>query len=131
MMSDVGLVLLAPFDVVLTDLDVVEPDLLYSSHERARAILTSACLRGAPELAVEIGSPSTRKRDEAIKKRLYERAGMDEYWFLDPEIDVIRVYRRSGSTFGPPLELSLDRSDVLTTPLLPGLELALADVFSS
>ena len=55
---------------------------------------------------------------------------MDEYWFVDPEIDVIRVYRRSGTAFGPPVELSRDGGDVLTTPLLPGLELALADVFS-
>jgi Uma2 family endonuclease len=124
-----GRVLYAPFDIVFTQFDVVEPDLLYLSRAREEAILTPANAQGAPELVVEIGSPSTRKRDETIKKHLYERAGVDEYWFIDPEIDVVRVYRRADGAFGPVAELSLERGDVLTTPLLPGLELHLAAVF--
>jgi len=71
----VGQVFYAPFDVVFTRYDVVEPDLLYMSNARARAVLTAANVQGAPELVIEIGSPSTRKRDETIKRRLYEREG--------------------------------------------------------
>jgi Uma2 family endonuclease len=82
-----------------------------------------------PELVIEIGSPSTRKRDETIKRRLNERAGVSEYWVVDPEIDVIRVYRRADASFGRPAELSRDAGDVLTTSLLPGLELPLARIF--
>jgi Uma2 family endonuclease len=78
---------------------------------------------------VEIASPATRKRDETIKRRLYERAGVDEYWIVDPETDVVRVYRRSGSTFARVSELSREAGDVLTTPLLPGLELPLFRIF--
>ena len=57
-------------------------------------------MQGVPELVIEIGSPSTRKRDETIKKRLYEREGVSEYWVVDPDLDVIRVYARDGERFG-------------------------------
>ena len=124
-----GRVFFAPFDVVFSTFDVVEPDLLYLSNERAATVLTADNVRGTPELVVEIASKSTRKRDETIKRRLYERAGVSEYWTVDPMNDAIRVFRREGSRFGRPLELSREADDVLTTPLLPGLELPLARVF--
>jgi Uma2 family endonuclease len=125
----VGQVFLAPFDVVLSDVDVVEPDLLYLSNERAAQVLTPLHVRGAPELVIEIASRGTRRRDESIKRRLYERAGVEEYWLVDPEIDVVRVYRRAGEGFARPVELSRDSGDVLGTPLLPGLEIPLVRVF--
>jgi Uma2 family endonuclease len=81
-----------------------------------------------PELVIEIGSPSTRKRDETIKRRLYERAGVSEYWVVDPDVDVIRVYTLDGERFGRARELSLEAGDVVTTPLLPGLEIPPARV---
>src|SRR6187402_43340 len=87
-------------DVVFTRFDVVEPDLLYLSHATAKQALTPAHVRGVPDLVIEIGSPSTRKRDETIKKRLYEREGVSEYWVVDPELDLIRVYVRGGERFG-------------------------------
>jgi Uma2 family endonuclease len=107
----------------------VEPDLLYVSTARAIDVLTPQHVRGAPELVIEISSPGTRGRDETIKRTLYERAGVLEYWIVDPEIDVIRVYRRADARFGRPIELSHEAGDVVTTPLLPGLEIPLAGVF--
>ena len=80
-------------------------------------------------LASEIASKSTRKRDETIKRRLYERVGVSEYWVVDPAIDVIRIYRREDDGFGRPIELSREADDVLTTPLLPGLQLLLRNIF--
>jgi Uma2 family endonuclease len=119
----------APFDVVFSVFDVVEPDLLYMSNERAEQVLTQANVQGAPELVIEIGSKGTRKRDETIKRRLYERSGVSEYWIVDPEIDVVRVYRRAAKGFERPQELRAEAGDVLTTPLLPGLPLPLARIF--
>ena len=119
----------APYDVVFSEFDVVEPDLLYLSNERAAQVITPLHAKGVPELVIEIASKGTRKRDETIKRRLYERSGVSEYWVVDPVIDVIRLYRREGDRFGRPLELSREAGDVLTTPLLPGLELSLARVF--
>ena len=118
----------APFDVVFSKYDVVEPDLLYVSNERSH-VLTAPNVQGAPDLVTEIGSPGTRKRDETIKRNLYGRSGVSEYWFVDPDIDLIRVYRRSSEAFDLPIELSRGAGDVLTTTLLPGLELPLARIF--
>jgi Uma2 family endonuclease len=123
----VGRLFHAPFDVVFSKYDVVEPDLLYVSNERSN-VLTAPNVQGAPDLVIEIGSPGTRKRDETIKRNLYGRSGVTEYWFVDPDIDVIRVYRRSGDTFARPIELSREAGDVLSTSLLAGLELPLARI---
>ncbi len=125
----IGQIFLAPYDVVFSDFDVVEPDLLYLSNERAASVITPLHARGVPELVIEIASKGTRKRDETIKRRLYEKAGVSEYWVVDPEIDAVRVYRWEGDRFGRPAEHSREAGDVLTTPLLPGLEIPLARVF--
>jgi Uma2 family endonuclease len=125
----IGRIFFAPFDVVFTDVDVVEPDLLYVSSARMADVVTPQHVRGAPELVVEVASPSTRSRDETIKRHLYDRSGVSEYWVVDPDIDVVRVYRRGEDGFARPTELRRDADDVLTTALLPGLELPLARVF--
>ena len=117
-------------NIIFSDFDVVEPDLMYMSKARAAEILTSKNVKGTPELVVEIGSPGTRKRDETIKRRLYERSGVTEYWIVDPKLDVIRVYRRGPTGFERPVELSAEANDVLTTPLLPEAELPLAKIFT-
>jgi Uma2 family endonuclease len=129
--NPLGRLFYAPLDVVFTNFDVVEPDLLYLSNARATEALTPLHVRGVPELVIEIGSPGTRRRDETIKKKLYERVGVSEYWVVDPRTDAIRVYRREGNEFARPVELSADAADVLTTPLLPGLEIPLARVLKS
>jgi Uma2 family endonuclease len=125
----VGQLFSAPFDVVFSHFDVVEPDLLYMSNETAARVLTPQNVRGTPDLVVEIGSPGTRKRDETIKRRLYERSGVSEYWVVDPDVDVVRVFRDEAGRFGQAVELSLESGDMLTTPLLPGFELALTRLF--
>jgi Uma2 family endonuclease len=127
--NPLGKVYGAPLDVVFSHFDVVEPDLLYVSEAR-RAVLTAKNVQGAPDLVVEIGSPSTRRRDEKLKHQLYERFDVTEYWVVDPDIDVARVYRRLEGKYQRAHELSLDHGDVLTTPLLPGLELKLSDIFA-
>jgi Uma2 family endonuclease len=129
--NPIGRLFYAPLDVVLSDFDVVEPDLLYLSNARAADVLSQQHVRGVPELVIEIGSPGTRKRDETIKRRLYERTGVSEYWVVDPEIDTIRVYGREADGFARVVELSAEAGDVLTTPLLPGLEIPLTRVFKS
>jgi Uma2 family endonuclease len=127
-----GVLFAAPFDVVFSDLDVVEPDLLYISRERLD-ILTDQHVRGAPDLVVEILSPGTRKTDEMTKRKLYERFGVIEYWVVDTELEAIKVYRRSEpqSAFVRVAELSVERGDSLTTPVLPGFAVRLEKIFAS
>ncbi len=123
----IGEVFIAPFDVVLSEFSVVEPDVLYLSNERADAVLTEANVRGVPELVVEVVSKSTRRRDETVKRALYERMGVTEYWVVDPGARAVRVYRSDGTGFGSPN--SLEPPALLRTPLLPGLEIPLERVF--
>jgi len=125
----VGRVFTAPFDVILSNFDVVEPDLLFLTNERMAAVATAPWVRGAPSLVVEIGSPSTRKRDATIKRRLYEGVGVDEYWIVDPELDTIDVDRLVEGRYQRTPQLSLEAGGVLTTPLLPDLTLPLSTIF--
>ena len=98
-----GHVFFAPTDVVLSDTNVVQPDLLFVSKERER-IITRANIQGAPDLAVEIRSPSTAERDQTVKRRLYEEHGVKEYWLVDPDAMTVMVlllgesgYREAGA----------------------------------
>src|SRR5262249_45287523 len=94
----VGEVFLSPYDVVLSDINVFVPDLIYVSNERSR-LITSKNLQGAPDLVVEILTPSTQNRDRTLKRDVYERLGVEEYWLIDPDRDQIEVYRRAGGGF--------------------------------
>ena len=123
----VGEILFAPFDVLLSEFNVFEPDLLYISNERAHQ-LTEQILRGAPDLVVEILSPGTRHRDLQLKRTVYEKTGVQEYWVVDPDADTIDVFARAGHAFGDPRRLT--KGDTLTTLLLPGLELPLDKVLA-
>jgi len=121
----IGEIFGAPFDALLSEFDIVVPDLLYLSRERAR-FLTEKNLQGPPDLVIEILSPSTRSRDERLKRDLYERVGVQEYWLVDPLRDVILVYRRETQRFAAAERYA--RGDFVTTPLLPGLELSVDEV---
>jgi Uma2 family endonuclease len=124
-----GHVLTAPTAVVLSPNDVVQPDLLFVSQERA-GILTEKNVQGAPDLIVEVISEGTRKLDELTKRKLYERFGVLEYWIVDPVVETVKVYRREGEAFRRTAELSLEAGDALATPLLPGLAIPLAAILS-
>jgi Uma2 family endonuclease len=127
----IGRVFLAPLDVVFSYHDVVEPDLLFVAGDQLD-ILTPQNIQGAPALVVEVLSPGTRKRDEQIKRRLFERGGVREYWLIDPELDLVKVYRRDendDASLPRVAELTAERHDVLDTQLLPGFSLPLADFF--
>ena len=81
---------IAPFDVVLSDTDVVQPDILFVSNERM-GIVTEDNIQGAPDLVIEILSPSTAERDRTFKRSLYARHGVREYWLVDPDARSVEV----------------------------------------
>ncbi len=75
-------------------------------------------------------SKSTRKRDAQIKRRLFERTGVREYWLVDPELDTVQVFRPSPEgKLARVVELTSEDGDVLTTPLLPGCQIDLRELF--
>ena len=124
----IGRVFAAPMDVVLSDTDVVEPDLLFIASEHA-SIITEKHIMGVPDLVVEVLSQGSRKTDEIIKRRLYEQFGVKEYWIVDPELESVKVYRMQDTGFVRIAELSVENGSVLTTPLLPDLTIPLFEIF--
>src|ERR1700693_4346304 len=112
-----GLVLVSPFDVVFSQFDVIEPDILYISNPR-KSVLTEKNAQGSPNLVVEVLSQSTAKTDRTLKLKLYARFEVDEYWIIDPEGPSAEIYRREKGGLEPAVKL--DAKDSLTSPLFPG-----------
>ncbi len=115
----------APFDVVFSEFDVVEPDLLYISNARAD-ILTSKNVQGPPDLVVEVLSEGTEKRDRTIKLKLYGKFGVNEYWTIDPHGPSAEIYRRSEE--GLTLAVRLSAEDLLSSPMFPAFTLPLREL---
>jgi len=124
---ELGKVYFAPLGVQLSVHDVVQPDLLFVSSQRLQ-IIGPKRLEGAPDLVVEVLSPSTRRRDLGEKRARYELLGVQEYWAFDPDAATAQVFRRDGDRFLPPILLSAEADDRLTTPLLRGLPISLQKV---
>ena len=116
----------APLDVVLSDTDVVQPDLLFISRERTHIIGHDA-IHGAPDLVVEILSPSTARRDLTFKRRLYAKHGVKEYWQVN--IDERRVTVLSLGDSDYEVVAVYGSGETLTSPTLQGFALAIDEIF--
>jgi Uma2 family endonuclease len=125
-----GEVFVAPFDVVLSLFDIVEPDVLFVSDARKR-MLTEKHVKGSPDLVLEIRSATTGRRDEGVKLQLYDRSDVAEYWVVDPETAAVRVYRRAQGRLVLAAALTRRDSATLASPLLAGCALPLARIFAN
>ena len=121
-----GTVVAAPTDVVLSDTDVVQPDVLFVSSQRSH-ILTRENVRGAPDLVVEILSPATAERDRTVKLDLYAQHGVKEYWIVDPDAGTVMVLLRGEVGF----EVTgiYEEGQTLRSPTLAGFSVALEEIF--
>ena len=124
----VGEVVGAPLDVVFTRWDVVEPDVVFVADDQ-RAIITELNIQGAPALVVEVLSPGTKTRDLGVKKDLFDRGGVREYWIVDPRSNTVIIHRRAADGSFPKAQLLPSDGESLTTPLLPGFVLSLKKLF--
>ena len=123
-----GVVLPAPCDVVLSDADVVQPDLLFVATERAHIILPEN-VRGAPDLVVEVLSPSTAERDRTLKRTLFAKHGVREYWQVDPGARTVTVLRLAGADFE--VDGVYGKGETVASPSLTGLDVPLDRLFGS
>ena len=121
-----GRVFVAPLDVVLSNHDVVQPDVLFVSNERS-AIVTEANIQGAPDLVVEILSPGTAEYDRGYKQALYGRHGVREYWLVDPDAETLEVLTLGEQ--GLETIATYTRRQTLKSELLEGLLMELDEVF--
>lgn len=122
-----GELLYAPCDVVLSEEDVVQPDILFVSKDR-RAIIKEECIKGAPDLVIEILSPSTAERDMSIKKKIYFKFGVKEYWIVNIEAKTVEVMITGDDRFKTFRVFSEGSS--ITSPLLRDLSINVTDIFS-
>ncbi|MCD5407003.1 MAG: Uma2 family endonuclease [Desulfotomaculum sp.] len=127
--NDLGEVLDAPLDVLLSPYDVVQPDIIFISRKRS-SIVTEANIKGAPDLLVEVLSPSTRERDRTTKKKLYANHGVRELWLVNPMSQTIEVFDLESDPAGTaPRFYTRLAKEAVTSLVLDGLEVDLQEVF--
>ena len=125
--SGLGRVFVAPYDIILSTHNILQPDVLFIPEEQ-QSIITTENVKGSPALVVEVISPSSGARDRETKRRIYAQQGVGEYWLVDPFAKTVSVMVLQGEQFrevgayGP--------EDVLTSPALPGLALESRDIFA-
>lgn len=123
----VGRLIPAPIDVYLSETDVYQPDLLIIARERL-SIIEPKCVKGAPDVIVEVLSPATGYYDLTHKKRVYEAAGVREYWIVDPQEQRVEVYALHEGRF----HLISEATDegTVTSTWLVGFSMDLDELFS-
>lgn len=124
--AQLGRVYAAPFDVVLSDTDVVQPDVLFISQQRAQ-IITEDNVQGAPDLVIEILSPGSADRDRTFKRALYARHGVREYWLVDTDAEKVEVLTLGEQGLEP--VAAYTQGQTMASPLLEGFRLNLSEVF--
>jgi Uma2 family endonuclease len=124
--AELGILIHAPCDVVLSQFDVLQPDIFFISTGRM-GVIGEKYISDAPDLVVEVLSPGTLKRDRFVKAKRYARFGVREMWIADPRKKTIEVFVNTDDGFRR--EAIYTAEEVLRSPLLPGLEVPLARVF--
>ena len=121
-----GRVYIAPFDIVFSNHDVVQPDVIFVSNEREH-VITPDNIQGAPDLVIEVLSPSTAHHDRTFKRALYARHGVGEFWLVDTEAQTIEVLLLGSD--GYETVATYGAGEVLTSPTLTDFTLKIDDIF--
>ncbi|MGH9348468.1 MAG: Uma2 family endonuclease [Vicinamibacterales bacterium] len=122
-----GLVLFSPLDIVLSEHDIVQPDLVYFGPRSARAVRPHEAIRFTPDLAIEVLSSSTASVDRGRKRDLFARFGLPEYWAVDPPSKRIELSVLNAGHYGVPLIVGQGR---LRSPTVEGLVMDVEPLFA-
>ncbi len=123
-----GYVYLAPFDVILDNQNIVQPDILYISNKN-KNILTKDNVKGAPDFVVEILSQSNKQYDVINKKDVYQKFGVSEYWIIDPENKSVDVYSLDKKQFNP--YQHKEKNGTVSSKILKTFSISLQEIFDS
>jgi len=115
-----GLVFLSPIDIVFSEFDVAEPDVVFFEHGRETLIDLRKAIRVAPDVAVEILSPSTARTDRGKKMQMFARYGVREYWLVDPDEPRAEVYWLAGEVYA--LAQTASASETVRSTVLADFE---------
>ena len=123
-----GEVLFAPTDVRLDDDTVVQPDVLFVAAEHADQVGTQE-IEGAPDVVMEVVSPTNSHHDLLVKKQIYEQHGVPEYWIIDPDSRTVEVYRNTDEGFAQ--HARAVETGTVTSALLDGFAMDLDGLFQT
>jgi Uma2 family endonuclease len=121
-----GTVLTAPMDVYFNEHEAYQPDVMFISTEN-KSIIGTENIQGAPDMIVEILSPSTAYYDLRHKKQVYEFYGVKEYWIVDPQDESVEIYARRDKKFE--VHSQAGNHGSVNSAYLAGLQVHLADLF--
>lgn len=128
--NKLGYIYCAPFDVLFSEEDIVQPDIIFVS-DKNKKIITKDNIQGAPDLLVEILSPGTSKRDVGIKKKLYAKKGVREYWIVGPEEETIEVLNlKEGEFLGKSYNTGVaGQTSRLSSSVIQGFDIDIREIF--
>jgi Uma2 family endonuclease len=124
--KDLGKLFHAPIDLILESTSVLQPDLLFVSKARQN-IITDRAVEGAPDLVIEILSPTTSRTDRVTKAQIYARHKVPAYWIVDPEQETLEIYLLDGDSYR--LVATLQGDTLMSVPPFTDLKLAAKDIF--
>jgi Uma2 family endonuclease len=126
--NPIGEVLTTP-GIVFSDFNGVIPDLVFITHEQRDEIASGERITGAPDLVIEIVSPGTEneKRDRVVKRQLYGKYGVKEYWVVDPYKRAIEIYHLKGQTLK--LKATSGEQDELVSTVMAGFTCKVESIF--
>ncbi|MDZ7261667.1 MAG: Uma2 family endonuclease, partial [candidate division KSB1 bacterium] len=123
-----GRLFAAPCDVILSKINIMQPDILFISRENYK-VLTELNIQGTPDLIIEVLSPSTRETDRVYKKHIYERFGVKEYWIVDPDEESVEIWLLEDKKYRQLCKAG--KKDTVKSQLLEGLQINLSSIFES
>jgi len=124
--NKLGKVYTAPCDVLFSEKNVVQPDILFIAKENEQ-IITEENVKGAPNLIIEVLSPSTAYYDLIEKKELYEKFGVKEYWIVDPKKQWVEIHLLENKKYK--LHQKAVKAGELHSVIIKGFTLALKEIF--
>ncbi|MBC8182128.1 Uma2 family endonuclease [candidate division KSB1 bacterium] len=126
--TNIGKIFVAPYDVKFSHINVFQPDIVFVLQDNYE-IITDININGAPDLVIEILSPSTKANDRIFKKQIYEKFGVKEYWIVDPENETVEIWVLKNHKFI--LDSKAGKSQTFKSQILKGLEINLSEIFNT
>jgi Uma2 family endonuclease len=122
-----GLAVISPMDVIFSQFDVVQPDVMFIHASRLNSVSLDARIQQAPDIVVEVLSPSTASNDRGRKMRMFLRYNVPEYWIVDPVAERIEIYSLAGTEYG--LARSVSGEALVQSAVLSDLSFTASAIF--